>query len=149
MATMLLLGLLVREVFSFWTGHPFDFELWVRLGYAMVYGGNPYMPLAPVSGLSFANIYSSEASATIAYLPFWPLITGLLYTVYSAVGFGNSFAYYFLLKQPVIAGDIILAYLLYSYISSRTGWAWRLTLGCSLLGLVTVHDHHFWRLGDV
>jgi hypothetical protein len=120
MATLLILGLLAREVFSFWTGHPFDFELWVRLGYAMVCGGDPYRPLAPVSGLSFANVYSSQDSATIAYLPFWPLFTGLLYIVYSAVGFGNRFAYYFLLKQPVIAGDTILAYLLYSYISSRT-----------------------------
>ena len=81
---------------------------------------NPYAPLGPVPGLTFANIYSAQDSATIAYLPFWPLLTGLLYLVYMAVGFGNRFAYYFLLKQPVIAGDMILAYLLYHYISSRT-----------------------------
>jgi hypothetical protein len=114
------LGLLVREVFSFWTGHPFDFELWVRLGYAVVHGVNPYAPLGPVAGLTFANIYSAQDSATIAYLPFWPLVTGLLYLVYMAVGFDNRFVYYFLLKQPIIAGDMFLAYLLYYYISSRT-----------------------------
>ncbi len=133
-ATLLISGLLIREVFSFWTGHPFDFELWVRLGYAMVHGGDPYTALGPVSGLSFANIYSTQESATIGYLPFWPLITGFLYIVYSEVGFGNRFAYYFLLKQPTIAGDIVLAYFLYSYISSRTtargvsAWALRFWL---------------------
>jgi hypothetical protein len=119
-ATVLIFGLLIREAFSFWTGHPFDFELWVRLGYAVVHGVNPYAPLPPVTGLTFANIYSPQDSATIAYLPFWPLVTGLLYLVYVAVGFDNRFAYYFLLKQPIIAGDMSLAYLLYSYISSRT-----------------------------
>ena len=119
-ATVLIFGLLVREAFSFWTGHPFDFELWVRLGYAVVHGVNPYAPLGPVTGLTFANIYSAQDSATIAYLPFWPLVTGLLYLVYMAVGFDNRFVYYFLLKQPIIAGDMFLAYLLYYYISSRT-----------------------------
>ncbi len=119
-AITLLLGLMIREIFSFWTGHPFDFELWVRLGYAMVHGGDPYGSLPPVPGLSFANIYSSQNSATVGYLPFWPILTGLLYLVYSTVGFGNRFVYYFLLKQPVIMGDLALAYLLFSYISSRT-----------------------------
>lgn len=106
----------------------------MRLGYAMVHGGDPYTALGPVFGLSFANIYTVQESATIGYLPFWPLITGFLYFVYSAVGFGNRFAYYFLLKQPTIAGDLVLAYLLYSYISSRTtghsvgAWALRFWL---------------------
>ena len=90
-ATALLIGLLIREIFSFWTGHPFDFELWVRLGCAMVHGGDPYGSLPPVLGLSFANVYSSQNSATIGYLPFWPILTGLLYIVYSKVGFGNRF----------------------------------------------------------
>ncbi len=90
------------------------------MGYAVVHGVNPYAPLGPVAGLTFANIYSPQDSATVAYLPFWPLVTGLLYLVYMAVGFDNRFAYYFLLKQPIIAGDMFLAYLLYHYISSRT-----------------------------
>jgi hypothetical protein len=90
------------------------------LGYGVLHGANPYTPLAPVAGLTFANIYSPQDSATIAYLPFWPLVTGLLYLVYWAVGFDNRFVYYFLLKQPIIAGDVVLAYLLYSYIASRT-----------------------------
>lgn len=129
---LLLAGLLAREIFSFWTGHPFDFELWVRLGYAMVHGGDPYGSLPPVPGLSFANLYSLRDSATIAYLPFWPLISGALYLAYSAMGVNNRFVYYFILKQPIIVGDVALGYLLYSYISSRkpnmSAWALRFWL---------------------
>ena len=118
-AALLVLGLLIREAFSFWTGHPFDFELWVRLGYAMNHGGDPYGTLPPVPGLSFANVFSAESTPTIAYLPFWPLLTGLIYAAYSLIGSNDRFVYYFLLKQPVIFGDVILAYLLYSYVLSR------------------------------
>ena len=110
---------MVREAFSFWTGHPFDFELWVRLGYAVVNGGNPYGNLGAVPGLSFADVYTLRDSATIAYLPFWPLITGWLYEIYLFAGFGNRFVYYFLLKQPIIAGDLWLAYLLYKFVNTR------------------------------
>ncbi len=118
-AAALLFGLLIRETFSFWTGHPSDFELWVRLGYAMNHGGNPYGVLPPVPGLSFANIFSANNAATVAYLPFWPLATGLIFAVYSLSGLDNRFAYYFLLKQPEIIGDVALAYLLYSYVKGR------------------------------
>jgi len=117
--TLLAAGLLIRELFSFWTGHPTDFELWVRLGYAMSHGGNPYGVLAPVPGLSFANVFSADNAPTIAYPPFWPIITGLVYLLYSLNGWNDRFFYYFLLKQPVILGDIALAYLLFSYVYSK------------------------------
>lgn len=116
---LLLLGLTIREVFSFWTGHPYDFELWVRLGYAMIHGGNPYGFLGPAPGLSFANLYSLRDSATIAYLPFWPLITGVLYMLYLTIGLNDRFLYYLFLKQPTILGDVALGYLLYSYVRLR------------------------------
>jgi len=116
---LLVLGLIARECFSFWTGHPFDFELWVRLGYAMNHGADPYGLLASVPGLSFANIFGYESAPTIAYLPFWPLVTGLMFALYSLTGVENRFVYYFLLKQPVILGDVLLAYLLCSYVSER------------------------------
>ena len=118
-AVLLLLGVLIREIFSFWTGHPSDFELWVRLGYAISHGGNPYGVLSPVAGLSFADVFSATNGPTIAYLPFWPLVTGLMYVIYSHLGFSDRFAYYFLLKQPAIVGDVSLAYLLHSYVSAR------------------------------
>jgi hypothetical protein len=85
----------------------------------MSHGGDPYGLLPPVPGLSFANVFSIDNTPTIAYLPFWPLITGLMYLIYSIVRLNNRFVYYFLLKQPAIFGDVGLAYLLYSYVSSR------------------------------
>jgi hypothetical protein len=111
------MGLALREAFSFWTGHPFDFELWVRLGYYTTHLYNPYGFLPPAPGLSFSNIFSSSAGATIAYLPFWPFITSSIYYLYSAIGIQNRFLYYFLLKQPIIISDLLVAYLLYKYCS--------------------------------
>ncbi|MGO9643857.1 MAG: hypothetical protein ACLPY5_03810 [Candidatus Bathyarchaeia archaeon] len=89
------------------------------MGYAIVHGGDPYGVLPPVRGLSFANVFTGTNGPTIAYLPFWPLVTGLIYLAYSLVGVNDRFIYYFLLKQPIIFGDVSLAYLLYSYVSSR------------------------------
>ena len=116
---LLLLGFAIRECFSFWTGHPTDFELWVRLGYAMTHGGDPYGVLQAVPGLSFANVFGYPNAPTIAYLPFWPLLTGLIYLLYAMVGWDNRFFYYFLLKQPIIFGDVGLAYLMFSFVYSR------------------------------
>jgi hypothetical protein len=138
----LVLGVVLREVFSFWTGHPTDFELWVRLGYAMLHGGNPYGSLPFVPGLSFSSSFYSDTNApTIAYLPFWPVISGTIYLLYSVVGFGNRFVYYFLLKQPVIAGDMVLAFLLHSYVKSRNPigsiWVLRFWAFCPFMIIIS------------
>jgi len=115
--TLLALGIAVREVFSFWTGHPFDFEIWVRTGYWVARGVSPYsgMPLAP--GLSFANDFGGPGlHPAIGYLPFWPLLLAAVYELFSAVGSGNRFVYYFMLKQPMILADVLVAFLLFLYI---------------------------------
>ena len=103
-------GLLVREALSFWTGHPYDFEIWIRTGHAVAQGQNPYAYWPAVPG-SFASLDRELPSA--AYLPFWPLLTGALYRSWELVGSGNRFVLYFLLKQPGILGDAGTAYLLY------------------------------------
>ncbi len=103
-------GIAVREVFSYWTGHPFDFELWVRTGFWVAHGVSPYGVLGPVPGLSFSSVFSTSGESTIAYLPFWPLLLGGIYDLYSLVGGGDRFVYYFLLKQPEIVGDVLLGY---------------------------------------
>lgn len=105
-------GLAVREAFSFWTGHPFDFESWVRTGAAVAHGQNPYSAFwPPVPGVSFAYLTSNLTSA--AYLPFWPLLLGGLYRLWEGFGGGDRFVLYFLLKQPGILADVATAYLLY------------------------------------
>ncbi|HTT34769.1 MAG TPA: hypothetical protein VMH78_02730 [Thermoplasmata archaeon] len=112
------LGLLIREGFSFWTGHPYDFEVWIRTGHAVAAGTNPYAFWPSIPGVSISYIGVPLPSA--AYLPFWPLVTGGLYRLWEAVGGGNRFVLYFLLKQPPILGDTATALLLY-----RAVVAWR------------------------
>jgi hypothetical protein len=112
-AKYLAIAFIIREIFSFWTGHPFDFELWVRVGYWVAHGADPYTPLPPAPGLSFANPFNLINQPSIVYFPVWPLICGGMYLLYTVIGFGDRFVYYFLLKQPVIIGDVLLSYALY------------------------------------
>ncbi len=129
---VVLVGLAVREAFSFWTGHPFDFELWVRTGYWTFRGLSPYGILPAAPGLSFSNIYSQQSTATIGYLPLWPVITGAMYLIYATIGINNPFLYYFLLKQPIILGDILLGYAIYIYVKKRnpSKAEWALAFWC-------------------
>jgi Gpi18-like mannosyltransferase len=117
--TLLVIGLLIREAFSFWTGHPFDFEIWVRTGYWVAHGVSPYANMGFVPGLSFANDFGYSFGAAVGYLPFWPLLLAGIYKLYSLVGFGDRFVYYFLIKQPIIICDVLVAYCLYRYAERR------------------------------
>lgn len=116
---LLLLGLLVREAFSFWTGHPYDFELWVRTGYWVARGVNPYGTISFAPGVSFVADIGAGGGATIAYLPFWPLLLAAIYKVYALLGSPSPFLYYSMIKQPIIIADVLLAYLLYLYLERR------------------------------
>jgi hypothetical protein len=118
--SILLLGLVVREAFSFWTGHPYDLEVWVRTGYVVAHGTDPYLgPWPAVPGVSFG--YTNEALYPAAYLPFWPDIFGGTYLLWEHIGGGNRFFLYFLLKQGPIAGDLAVAALLYRFVLRETG----------------------------
>jgi hypothetical protein len=119
-AGLLLLGLLVREAFSFWTGHPYDLEVWVRTGYVVAHGTNPYLgPWPAVPGVSFG--YTNQLLYPAAYLPFWPDIFGGTYLLWEHVGGGNRFVLYFLLKQGPIVGDLAVGALLYRFVLRETG----------------------------
>jgi hypothetical protein len=119
-ASILLVGLALRELFSFWTGHPYDLEVWIRTGYVVAHGTNPYLqPWPPVPGLSFG--YTAETLPSAAYLPFWPDVFGGSYLVWAHVGGGNRFFLYFLLKQGPILGDFAVAWLLYRFVLRETG----------------------------
>ena len=117
--TLFVLAIIAREAFSFWTGHPYDFELWVRTGYWVVRGVSPYGFVPPAPGVSFVSNISAGGNPTIAYLPFWPLLLGGLYEVYALLGSVSPLFYYFLIKQPIIICDILLAYFLYRYLDER------------------------------
>ena len=107
-------------MFSFWTGHPYDFEIWIRTGYIVGHGTDPFTAFwPPVPGLSISYFNSDLTSAS--YLPFWSLYTGGAYRAYLLVGGGNRFVYYFLLKQGPIAGDVLTAGLLYRVVLRARG----------------------------
>lgn len=117
---LLAAGLVLREAFSFWTGHPFDFEVWVRTGYVVAQGKDPYVSFWPaVPGVSFAYLTTSLTPA--AYLPFWSALLGALYRAWLAFGGGDRFVLYFLLKQPGILADVGSAYLIYRLVERWTG----------------------------
>jgi hypothetical protein len=119
---ILLAGLVVRELFSFWTGQPYDLEVWIRTGNEAAHGSNPYTSFWPaVPGASFA--YLNQTLPSAAYLPFWPALLGELFRAWLAFGGGDRFVLYFLLKQPGIVADMVSAYLLYRLAERWTGGA--------------------------
>ncbi len=105
---VLLVGLAVREALSFWTGH-LDFEVWVRLGYYVSHGLDPYATILPVPGLS---TFGFGALPSIGYPPIWALMQGAVYELYRATGVDSRFLYYFLLKQETILPDVAVGCLI-------------------------------------
>jgi hypothetical protein len=99
----LLIGLVIREALSFWTGHTYDFEIWVRLGFYMQHLGNPYTTLPYVHGLSFAPY---PLTGSISYPPLSAFIFASIYKLYLSTGVTSRFFYYFLLKQPMVLSDL-------------------------------------------
>jgi hypothetical protein len=99
----LLAGLIIREMLSFWTGHTYDFEIWVRLGFYMQHLGNPYTTLPYVQGLSFAPY---PLTGSISYPPLSAFIFASIYKLYLSTGVSSRFLYYSLLKQPMVLSDL-------------------------------------------
>ncbi len=130
MLPLLLLGTLIREVLAPFTGHPFDFELWIRDGYYVSQGGDPYLPTNPVPNLS---IPGTNVLPSIGYPPVWHFVNAAIYLIYSHLGINDRFLYYFMLKQPMIVGDLIAALLIY-----------RIVLGESGDGVLATKAARFW-----
>lgn len=97
------LGLAVRELLAPWTGHPYDFEIWTRLGFYMQNLTSPYGKLPYLPGLSFAPY---PTTGSISYPPFSAFIFAITFKVYEILGEPSRFLYYFLLKQPMVFADI-------------------------------------------
>lgn len=123
---LLAVGLLIREMLAPWTGHPWDLEVFARVGYYVANGTTPYTFLEPLQGITFAP-YGNMTS--VGYPPPWPLICSLWYSVYSffndLVG-APVFLYYSLLKQPQIIADVLCALLIYRIIGDEKKSLWAL-----------------------
>jgi Gpi18-like mannosyltransferase len=145
----LVLGILIREAFSFWTGHPFDFEIWIRTGYWVAQGASPYSPMPYVQGLSIANDFGGPGlNPVIGYLPFWPVLLGGLYKLYVLIGSPSRFVYYFLIKQPIIICDVLLAYYLYRYVERRGSNQASFVLKVWLLSPLNIVLSAIWGMWD-
>jgi len=116
LAKPLAIGLVTREFLAPFTGHPWDFEIWVRLGALLQSGTNPYSLLPSVTSLSFAP-YASMTS--ISYPPLSALIFAVIYRLYAVLGSVSPFLYYFLLKQPMVLSDVLVALLLFRLLALR------------------------------
>jgi len=110
-------GMLVRFLFSFWTGNPSDFEIFLRVGYHVAHGGSPTQAkIFYVEGLGQPTYpYVSG----IGYLPAWGLCTALAYKTYQLLPFSPYF-YYFLLKSFPILGDLAATYLIFLIVKGST-----------------------------
>jgi hypothetical protein len=109
-------GLAIREIFASFTGHPFDFEPWLRLGYYTSLGHDPYTETNPISELSMPG---AVRMTWIGYPPTWAFFQAALYRGYSLLGVNNRFLYYFIVKQPMIIGDIVAGSLLYEILKEQ------------------------------
>ncbi len=112
----MLVGLVIREALAPFTGHPFDFEIWARLGVFIQSGANPYSLLPYVPGLSFNP---SPLITSISYPPLPAFIFGAAHGLYQLLGAPSAFVYYFILKQPMVFSDLLSAFLLYKLVSLK------------------------------
>jgi hypothetical protein len=106
---LIIIALLIRESFSFWTGHPYDFEMLARVGKQLALGKPLYVFIGPYPDISFWP----HVEVGYAYPPVYAYYCLLAYLIYSSIGINFPFLYYFLLKQPIIIGDVLNGYLIY------------------------------------
>ena len=109
---------------------------------------SPYGVLPAAPGLSFASIYSPTSESTIGYLPFWPVLLGGIYKLYALIGIQNQYFYYFLLKQPIIAADVFLGYLILKYVRANRPGASNAILAYWLLSPYTILISGVWGMFD-
>lgn len=107
---MIAFGLLVRLGFSFWTGHPWDFEVFIRVGYNVANGSSLFqLRNYYVAGLGQPTF---PYVGGLGYFPAWGLYTAFAYKIYQFFPV-SPFFYYFLLKLAPILGDLAVTYMIF------------------------------------
>jgi hypothetical protein len=114
---LFVIGASVREGLAPFTGHPFDFELWIRLGYYTAQGLDPYRITGPVPNLSMPG---AGNMTSLGYPPVWPFVLAALYKLYALTGVSNRFFYYLILKQPMIIGDLLDGLIIYKIVKQKS-----------------------------
>jgi hypothetical protein len=104
---VLLLSIVLQLALALLFGHSFDTRIFMATGYLVGTGQNPYV--GQDLGAVFHHVRFDKMSS-IGYPPPWPLVLGLLYLCSYAV-IPNLLIYNLVIKLPVIAANIGLAYL--------------------------------------
>lgn len=85
----------VRVILAPFTGHPYDLTVWMAVGKNVASFLSPY-----------------EVHPHLGYPPLWGFWCGVSYALSQSIMPFSSFPYIFLIKLPIIVGDICIAWLL-------------------------------------
>jgi hypothetical protein len=107
---LLSVSLVLQGTLGLFFGHIYDMRIFMSAGYLVATGSNPYSPqdLSTV----FHNP-SFQGITTVGYPPPWPLVLGIIYRISHALS-ASFLAYNLAIKLPIIAANIVLAYLVVS-----------------------------------
>jgi len=100
-------------------GHPFDLRVFMAVGWAVANGITPYGRY--VLQEIFVDVPQQHFSGSfygIGYPPLWGLFLGFLYQLYSWISKSNIYLYSFVLKIPIILGDLATAIILYKIVKN-------------------------------
>jgi hypothetical protein len=110
-----LLSIVLQLALATLFGHSYDTRVFMTAGYLVGTGHNPYLP-QDLSAVFHHALFN--ANGTMGYPPPWPLILGALYHVSHALT-PDFFVYNLVIKLPVIAANIGLAYLVATVLTNR------------------------------
>jgi hypothetical protein len=105
--TVLLFAIILHLTLGIFFGHSYDMRIFMATGYLVSSGENPYIA-QDLSGV-FQNS-EFQGMTSVGYPPPWPLLLGILFRIGYA-WIPNLFAYNLVIKLPVIAATVGLAYL--------------------------------------
>lgn len=97
---IIIIALAIRLGLAPFTAHPSDMQYWEAFGKAIL--------------IEHTNPFTG-----FVYPPPWILLTGTMYSLY--LFFPNEFFLYFVLKIPIILGDVIMGIALYDIVEEISG----------------------------
>lgn len=104
---LLLLSIVLQLIFGLSFGHNYDMRIYLATGYLTGTAQNPYIA-QDLSAIFHNNTFQGLTS--IGYPPPWSIVLGLLYRSVNLFT-TNLIVYNFVIKLPIIAANVGLAYL--------------------------------------
>lgn len=111
---ILLLSIVLQLALGILFGHFYDMRIFMATGYLVGSGQNPYVA-QDLTAVFQNSLFRGMTS--VGYPPPWPLVLGILYRGVSVLT-SNLVVYNLVIKLPVIAANIGLAYLVAGLLKS-------------------------------